>query len=98
MDARRIGWAVLRTVVMTLAFIVFTLLVMLRGIIKGLTKLYLIVFAFFIAISFFLPTGMPLAGWVWLSVFAFTAALISYKYDTLLQWLEPEGRTLFFDV
>jgi hypothetical protein len=97
LDVRRIGWAVLRSVAMTLLYALFFVLLFLRGIVKGLARLYVGAMVLFFVVAYFLKPNIPTAAYVWNGVFVFLAAFISYKYDSLLQWLEPEGRTLVFD-
>lgn len=98
MGAGRIGWAVLRSVLRALLYAAFFGLLLLRGIVKGLARFYIGVMALFFVVANFLKPDIPLAAYVWNGVFVFLAAFLSYKYDSLLQWLEPEGRTLVFDV
>ena len=98
MDVRRIGWAVLHSVLMTVRYALFFALLFLRGLVKVLARLYIGAMALFFVLAYILKPNFPTAAYVWNGVFVFLAAFISYKFDSLLQWLEPEGRTLVFDV
>lgn len=98
MNAADIGWSLLRGAVSTLAIVSFFVLFSLRGIIRLVLRLYIWGVAFVFALAYFFKVGMPVDALIANGIFAFTAIIVLYKYDTLLQWLEPEGRTLFFDL
>ncbi len=45
-----------------------------------------------------LKLDVPTAAFVVNGVAVFLAALLSWKYDTMLMWLTPDGRRLILDV
>lgn len=97
MNARDLGFSLVGWVLKSLQIVLFTVLVMLRGVVRFALRAYIVLAVIFFGMVYFVPLEVPMAALVVNGVAAVLAALISYKYDSILQWLEPEGRTLFFD-
>ena len=97
MDARRIGFAVLRGLLAVVQYAVFFVLMFLRPVVKVVIGLYMLAVPAIFLIGFFLKPEIPVLVYVVNGVAWFLAAFLSWKYDELLQWLAPDGRTLFFD-
>ena len=97
MNARDLGFSVIGWMLKSLLIVLFTVLVMLRGVVRFLLRAYIVMAAIFFGMVYFVPLNVPTAALVVNGIAAVFAAIVSYKYDTILQWLEPEGRTVFFD-
>ena len=102
MDVRRMGISFLRgllvAVLTAVQYAVFFVLMFLRPVVKMVIGLYMLMVPLLFLIGFFLKPEIPVMAYVVNGVCWFLAAFLSWKYDELLQWLAPDGRTLFFDV
>lgn len=98
MDARGIGAAILRGAVTSVRYMVFFVMLHCRPLVKVALRAYMFVGATFLVVGYFLKPDVPGAVYVVNGVAVFLAALLSWKYDTLLIWLTPDGRRLYLDV
>ncbi len=98
MNARSIGYAIVRGGLTAAQYGVFFVLMFLRPFVRVILKGYMALTALFFVVAFFLKPPYPMEGYVVLGALWFVAALLSWKYDVLLQRLSPDGRTLYFDV
>lgn len=98
MNARSIGYAIVRGGLTAVQYGVFFVLMFLRPFVKVILKGYMALTALFFVLAVFLKPPFPTEGYIVWGVLWFVAALLSWKYDVLLQWLSPDGRTLYFDV
>lgn len=98
MDARSIGTAILRGAVTTVRYVVFFVMLHCRPLVKVALRAYMFVGAAFLVVGYVLQPNVPVAAYIVNGVAVFLAALLSWKYDTLLMWLTPDGRRLYLDV
>lgn len=98
MDARGIGGAILRGALATVRHVVFFVMLFCRPFVKFVVRAYMFMVAAFFVIAYFLKPDLPMATYWVNGVAFFVAALLSWKYDTLLMWLTPDGRRLYLDV
>jgi hypothetical protein len=98
LDARGIGEAILRGAVTTVRYAVFFVMLHCRPLVKVALRAYMVMGAAFLVVGYFLKPDVPAAAYVVNGVAVFLAALLSWKYDTLLMWLTPDGRRLYLDV
>lgn len=82
----------------TVRYIVFFVMLHCRPLVKVALRAYMFVGAAFLVVGYFLKPDVPGAAYVVNGVTVFLAALLSWKYDTLLIWLPPDGRRLHLDV
>jgi len=98
LDARGIGGAIFRGAVTTVRYAVFSVMLHCRPLVKFALRAYMFLGAAFLVVGYVLKPDVPVAAYVVNGVAVFLAALLSWKYDTLLMWLTPDGRRLYLDV
>lgn len=98
MDARGARGAILRGAVTTVRYVIFFAMLHCRPLVKFALRAYMFVGAAFLVVGYLLRPDVPVAAYVVNGVAVFLAALLSWKYDTLLMWLTPDGRRLYLDV
>lgn len=92
------GRAVLRAMVTGLRYAAFFVLLYCRGVVQFLLRGYVVLGALaFVGFAVF-RGGLPWYAYAYQGASVFLAALASWKYDTLLGLLTPDGRRLILDV
>lgn len=98
MDIAGIGRAVLRAMVTGLRYAAFFVMLYCRGVVQFVLRGYMVLGALaFIGFAVF-RGGLPWYAYAYQGASVFLAALASWKYDTLLGLLTPDGRRLILDV
>jgi hypothetical protein len=98
LDLPGIGGAILRAILAGLRYTAFFVLLYCRGVVQFLLRGYVVLGALaFIGFSVF-KGGLPWYAYAYQGASVFLAALASWKYDTLLALLTPDGRRLILDV
>ena len=69
-----------------------------RPLVKFVLRAYMAVGAAFLVLGPALHLDVPMAAYLVNGAALFLAALLSWKYDSLLSWLTPDGRRLILDV
>jgi hypothetical protein len=93
-----IGRAVLRAILAGLRYAAFFVLLYCRRVVQVLLRGYVVLGALaFITFAVF-RGGLPWYAYAYQGASVFLAALASWKYDTLLGLLTPDGRRLILDV
>jgi hypothetical protein len=88
----------MRAILAGLRYAAFFVLLYCRGVVQFLLRGYVVLGALaFIAFAFF-RGGLPWYAYAYQGASVFLAALASWKYDTLLGLLTPDGRRLILDV
>lgn len=98
MDGRGLPGAVLRGAATAMQYVVFFVMLHCRPLMKLLLRAYMVVGAAFVVLGLTLKLEVPTAALVVNGFAVFAAALLSWKYDTMLMWLTPDGRRLILDV
>ncbi|MAK81958.1 hypothetical protein [Phenylobacterium sp.] len=98
MDARSLPAAILRGAGTAMRYVVFFAMLHCRPLVKLLLRGYMVVGVAFVVLGLALKLDVPTAAFVVNGVAVFLAALLSWKYDTMLMWLTPDGRRLILDV
>ncbi len=98
MKARSLRSAILGGAGAAMRYVVFFVMLHCRPLVKFLLRTYMIVGAAFVVLGLGLKLDVPPAAFVVNGVAVFLAALLSWKYDTMLIWLTPDGRRLILDV
>lgn len=98
MEARSVSNAVLGGATTAARYVVFFVMLHCRPLVKFLLRAYMVVGAAFVVLGLGLKLDVPTAAFVVNGVAVFLAALLSWKYDTMLIWLTPGGRRLILDV
>jgi len=90
--------AVLRAMLTGLRYAAFFVLLYCRGVVQFLLRGFVVLGALaFISFAIF-KGGLPWYAYAYQGASVFLAALASWKYDTLLALLTPDGRRLILDV
>jgi len=90
--------AVLRAMVTGLRYAAFLMLLYCRDVVQFLLRGFVVLGALaFISFAVF-KGGLPWYAYAYQGASVFLAALASWKYDTLLALLTPDGRRLILDV
>ncbi|KQZ02681.1 hypothetical protein ASD21_22265 [Caulobacter sp. Root1455] len=98
MDLHGIGRAALRAMVTGLRYAAFFVMLYCRGVVQFVLRGYVVLGALaFIGFAVF-RGGLPWYAYAYQGASVFLAALASWKYDTLLGLLTPDGRRLMLDV
>jgi hypothetical protein len=98
LDIAGIGRAVLRAMVTGLRYAAFFVMLYCRGVVQFVLRGYMVLGALaFIGFAVF-RGGLPWYAYAYQGASVFLAALASWKYDTLLGLLTPDGRRLILDV
>ncbi|OYX34108.1 MULTISPECIES: hypothetical protein [unclassified Caulobacter] len=98
MDLPGILRAVLRAMLTGLRYAAFFVLLYCRGVVQFLLRGFVVLGALaFISFAVF-KGGLPWYAYAYQGASVFLAALASWKYDTLLALLTPDGRRLILDV
>ena len=90
--------AILRGVRTAVQYVVFFVLLHCRPLVKFVLRAYMAVGAAFVMLSLALKLDQPPAAYVANAAGVLLAALLSWKYDTLLLWLTPDKRRLILDI
>lgn len=98
MEARSVSDAILGGAATAARYVVFFVMLHCRPLVKFLLRAYMVVGAAFVVLGLGLKLDIPTAAFVVNGVAVFLAALLSWKYDTMLIWLTPDGRRLILDV
>jgi len=98
LDVPGIGHAALRAMVTGLRYAAFFVMLYCRGVVQFVLRGYVVLGALaFIGFAVF-RGGLPWYAYAYQGASVFLAALASWKYDTLLGLLTPDGRRLILDV
>lgn len=98
MKARSLRSAIVGGAGTALRYVVFFVMLHCRPLVKFLLRAYMVVGAAFVVLGLGLKLDVPTAAFVVNGVAVLIAALLSWKYDTMLIWLTPDGRRLILDV
>ena len=98
MDLPGISRAILGAILAGLRYAAFFVLLYCRSVVQFLLRGYAVLAALaFIGFAVF-RGGLPWYAYAYQGASVFLAALASWKYDTLLALLTPDGRRLILDV
>lgn len=98
MRRRDLTGAILHGLVTAVRYLVFFVMLHCRPLVKFGLRAYMAVGAAFLVVGPALHIEAPAAAYLVNGAAVFLAALLSWKYDTVLSWLTPDGRRLILDV